>query len=135
LMMSLSILASKASSWIGVPSLLLFLAIGMIAGSEGPGGIDFNNYSLAFVIGSISLIFILFDGGMGTQWKQVKPILKLGISFSTLGVFFTCAAIGFFCHYAFSMPLMESFLLGAIVSSTDAAAVFSVLRSKNLALR
>lgn len=135
LMMSFSILASKASSWIGVPSLLLFLVIGMVAGSEGPGGIEFNNYSLAFVIGSVSLIFILFDGGMGTEWKRVKPILKIGVSFSTLGVFFTCFVIGLFCYFAFSVSLMEGFLLGAIVSSTDAAAVFSVLRSKNLALR
>lgn len=135
LMMIFSILSSKASSWIGVPSLLLFLGIGMLAGSEGPGGIEFTNYSTAFVIGSISLIFILFDGGMGTSWRQVKPILGIGISLSTLGVLFTCLLIGLFCHYAFNLSWIESFLLGAIVSSTDAAAVFSILRSKNLALR
>ena len=135
LMMIVSILSSKASSWIGVLSLLLFLGIGMLAGSEGPGGIEFSNYSLAFVIGSISLIFILFDGGIGTSWKQVKPIIGIGISLSTLGVVFTCLSVGIFCHYFFILPWSESFLLGAIVSSTDAAAVFSILRSKNLALR
>lgn len=135
LMMIFSILSSKASSWIGVPSLLLFLGIGMLAGSEGPGGIEFTNYSTAFVIGNISLIFILFDGGMGTSWKQVRPIIKTGISFSTVGVLLTCILIGIFCHYTFNFSWLESFLLGAIVSSTDAAAVFSILRSKNLALK
>ena len=135
LMMVVSILSSKASSWIGVPSLLLFLGIGMIAGSEGPGGIEFSNYSLAFVIGSICLIFILFDGGIGTSWKQVKPIVGIGISYSTLGVLFTCLSVGAFCHYYLKLTWAEGFLLGAIVSSTDAAAVFSILRSKNLALR
>ena len=135
LMMVVSILSSKASSWMGVPSLLLFLGIGMIAGSEGPGGIEFSNFSLAFVIGSICLIFILFDGGMGTSWKQVKPIVGIGISYSTLGVLFTCLSVGAFCHYFLNLAWTESFLLGAIVSSTDAAAVFSILRSKNLALR
>lgn len=135
IMMIVSILSSKASSWIGVPTLLLFLGIGMLAGSEGPGGIDFNNYSLAFMIGSISLIFILFDGGVGTSWNQVRPVLKVGISYSTLGVLFTCLLVAFFCRYALNLPWAESFVLGAVVSSTDAAAVFSILRSKNLALK
>lgn len=135
IMMIFSILSSKASSWLGVPSLLLFLAVGMLAGSEGPGGIEFSNHSLAFVIGSISLVFILFDGGMGTSWRRVRPILGVGISLSTLGVLFTCLSIGAFSHYALNLSWPESFLLGAIVSSTDAAAVFSILRSKNLSLR
>src|SRR5690606_16786989 len=113
IMMIVSILSSKASSWIGVPTLLLFLGIGMLAGSEGPGGIDFNNYSLAFMIGSISLIFILFDGGVGTSWNQVRPVLKVGISYSTLGVLFTCLLVAFFCRYALNLPWAESFVLGA----------------------
>ena len=135
LMMLLSIISSKASAWIGVPGLLLFLGVGMLAGSEGPGGIEFTNYSLAYVIGSISLIFILFDGGMGTNWGKVRPVLGTGLALSTLGVVFTCVLIGVFCHYVFWMDWPEALLLGAIVSSTDAAAVFSILRSKSLELK
>lgn len=135
LMMIFSVLSSKASSYLGVPSLLLFLGIGMFAGSEGPGGIDFTNYHLAYVLGSISLMFILFDGGMKTPWKKVKPVLKIGISFSTLGVIFTCVLVGSFVHFIFNQGWIESLLFGAIVSSTDAAAVFSILRSKNLSLK
>lgn len=135
LMTVLSIVSSKVSSFFGVPSLLLFLGIGMLAGSEGPGGIDFTNYSLAFIIGSISLVFILFDGGFRTSWPKVKPILPLGIMFSSFAVVLTCGMVGLFSHYVLSLGWAESFLLGAIVSSTDAAAVFSILRSKNLSLR
>jgi len=127
LMMIFSVLSSKASSLLGVPSLLLFLGVGMLAGSEGPGGIEFNNYSLAFMVGSVSLVFILFDGGMKTQWQKVRPVLGMGIAYSTLGVLFTCLAIGTFVHFGFWVDWLDDFLLGVIVSCTDVVAVFCIL--------
>src|SRR5690606_8596073 len=99
-----------------------------------PGQIDFENYSLAFSIGSVCLCLILFDGGMRTPWKSVKPVLPLGISLSFFGTVITGIATGLFLHFALDLPWLDGLILGAIVSSTDAAAVFSILRAKSLAL-
>lgn len=130
-----SIIIGKTSSKFGVPSLLLFLGIGMLAGSDGIGGIHFNNPQIAQFIGIVSLNFILFSGGLDTDWKAIKPILKEGIVLSTLGVLLTAVSIGIFVFFVTDFTIYESMLLGSIVSSTDAAAVFSVLRSKSLALK
>lgn len=130
-----SALASRISAVVGVPALLMFLAIGMLAGSDGPGGIEFDNYRLSFAIGSVSLGLILFDGGMRTRWERVRPVLVVGVSLSSLGVFVTAAATALFARYTFDLPWTSAALIGAMVSSTDAAAVFSVLRSKNLSLK
>jgi cell volume regulation protein A len=129
-----SVLASRVSSKFGVPALLLFLGIGMLAGSEGPGGIAFDDYTLAFAVGSVCLALIIFDGGMRTSWKSVQSILPLGISLSFVGTVVTGAVTGIFAHYALGLPWQGSLLLGAIVSSTDAAAVFSILRARSLTL-
>lgn len=131
----LSVLASRISSSFGVPSLLLFLGIGMLAGSEGPGGIAFENYPIAFAIGSVCLALIIFDGGMRTSWKSVRPVLPLGVSLSVVGTVVTGLSTGAFAHYFLKLSWLEGLLLGAIVSSTDAAAVFSVLRARSLALK
>jgi len=135
LLLIFSVLASRISSAFGVPSLLIFLGIGMLAGSEGPGGIEFNDYSLSYAIGSVCLAFIIFDGGMRTSWKSVRPILPVGISLSSIGVVVTAVSTGAFAHYALKLSWIEGLLLGAIVSSTDAAAVFSILRAKSLELK
>jgi len=135
LLLIASVLAIKISSSFGLPSLLLFLIVGMLAGSEGPGGIEFDNYALTFAIGSVGLSIIIFDGGLRTSWKKIKPILPLGISLSVIGTVVTAASTGIFARYVFDLTWSEGLLLGAIVSSTDAAAVFSILRSKNLGLR
>jgi cell volume regulation protein A len=118
-----------------VPTMLLFLGIGMLAGSEGPGGIRFDDPGLAQSIGIIALVFILFAGGLDTQWSQVRPALWQATSLATLGVFLTTLAVGAFLSILLNFSLMNGLLLGAIVSSTDAAAVFSVLRSRNISLR
>lgn len=107
----------------------------MLAGSEGPGGIDFEDYSLSFAIGSICLALILFDGGMRTSWKTVRPILGLGISLSFVGTVVTGIATGAFARFILNLSWIEGMLLGAIVSSTDAAAVFSILRARSLTLK
>lgn len=135
ILLFISIIAGKTSYKFGVPTLILFLGIGMLAGSDGIGGINFDNPDLAQLIGVVSLNFILFSGGLDTDWKTVKPILKEGISLSTVGVLLTALTVGTFVYYVTNFTIYESLLLGSIVSSTDAAAVFSILRSKNLALK
>lgn len=135
LMIVLSVWGSRASTVIGVPSLLLFLGIGMLAGAEGPGRIDFSNYTLAYSIGAISLVLILFDGGLRTNIEKNTFVIKSGILLSTVAVVLTALLIGGFSYYVLKMDLIPSLLLGAIVSSTDAAAVFSILRGKNLNLK
>ena len=135
LLLLVSIIASKTSYKFGVPTLILFLAIGMLAGSEGIGGIHFDDPKTAQFIGIISLNFILFSGGLDTNWKSVKPILREGLALSTLGVLLTAVSLGTFVWLVTDFTIYESMLLGSIVSSTDAAAVFSILRSKSLALK
>lgn len=135
LLLLVSIFAGKTSYRFGVPTLLLFLTIGMLAGSEGIGGIQFDNPKVAQFIGIVSLNFILFSGGLDTNWKSVKPIVKEGFILSTLGVLLTALSLGTFVWLITDFTIYESMLLGSIVSSTDAAAVFSILRSKSLALK
>lgn len=130
-----SLLAANRAFRYGIPTLLLFLAVGMLAGSEGIGGIEFDNPALAQFIGVISLNFILFSGGLDTRWKTIKPVMWPGIMLSTLGVFLTALSLGLFIFWVTGLSLIESLLLGSIVSSTDAAAVFSILRGRNLRLR
>ncbi|MDP2524882.1 potassium/proton antiporter [Maribacter dokdonensis] len=135
ILLFISIIVGKTSYKFGVPTLILFLAIGMLAGSDGIGGIQFDDPKLAQFIGIVSLNFILFSGGLDTNWNAVKPILKEGLVLSTLGVLLTAVTLGTFVYYITDFTIYESMLLGSIVSSTDAAAVFSILRSKNLALK
>jgi cell volume regulation protein A len=135
LLLFVSIIVGKTSYKFGVPTLLLFLAIGMLAGSDGIGGIQFDNPQIAQFIGIVSLNFILFSGGLDTNWTSVRPILREGLALSTLGVLLTALSLGTFVWFVTDFTIYESMLLGSIVSSTDAAAVFSILRSKNLALK
>src|SRR4030067_1200936 len=127
ILLLLSILASKTTGKLGVPALIVFLAVGMLAGSDGIGGIHFDNPNLAQSLGAIALAFILFSGGLETKWESVKPVLWQGVTLSTLGVLLTAVSLGLFISYISGFTLTEAFLIGAIVSSTDAAAVFSIL--------
>lgn len=130
-----SVIAGKTTNRLGVPTLIFFLIIGILAGSEGIGGIQFDNAAVAQLIGITALNFILFSGGLDTNWQSIKPVLWRGVALSTLGVFLTALAVGIFVHYAFGFTILEGLLLGAIVSATDAAAVFSILRNKGIALK
>lgn len=130
-----SILASKISTKIGVPTLLIFLAIGMLAGSDGIGGIQFHNPHAAKVLGAITITLILFFGGLDTEFSHIRPIIWRGVMLSTVGVLATAFSIGYFIHWITDFSLTEGLLMGAIVSSTDAAAVFSILRSRNIHLK
>lgn len=131
----LSVLTSKASSRLGIPALLLFLVVGMLAGDHGLGNIHFSNYALAQKLGLIALAFILFSGGMNTELKEVRPVLKPALLLSTLGVVIATALIGFFACVFLGFTWTEGCLLGATIASTDVAAVFTVLRSKNVSLK
>lgn len=131
----ISIIAGKTTSRFGVPTLIFFLVVGILAGSEGLGGIHFDNAAIAQFIGIVALNFILFSGGMDTHWQSIRPILGRGITLSTLGVILTALSLGLFVHYVFGFTIWEGLLLGSIVSATDAAAVFSILRNKGIALK
>ncbi|MBI4270114.1 MAG: potassium/proton antiporter [Candidatus Rokubacteria bacterium] len=130
-----SVIASKTSGRLGVPALLLFLAIGMLAGSDGPGGIEFDDARLAQSLGVLALALILFAGGLDTDWSSVRPALWEGLGLSIVGVLGTAITLATLLHLVLQYSFLEALLLGAIVSSTDAAAVFAVLRSKSVGLR
>lgn len=131
----LSIVVSKTGYRFGVPSLLIFLFLGMLAGSDGIGQIYFDDPSIAQFLGVVALNFILFSGGLETKRQAIKPVLKPGLLLSTAGVLITTLITGGCAHLLLNFTLPEGLLLGAIVSSTDAAAVFSILRSKSVSLK
>jgi cell volume regulation protein A len=131
----LGIFASIASDRLGVPALLLFLFLGMLAGSDGLGGIHFDNAFQAQALGVVALAYILFAGGLSTEWASVRPVLGAASILATLGVLMSALLVGAFAWWAFGVPFGVAVLLGAIVSSTDAAAVFSVLRSRAVSLK
>lgn len=135
MLLLLSVISSKASARLGLPTLLLFLVIGMLAGSEGPGGIYFDDPWLTQSLGVVAMIFILFSGGLDTRWNQIRPVLWRGILLSTLGVMLTAIIVGIGIATLLNFSLLEALLLSAIISSTDAAAVFSILRSKQISLK
>lgn len=131
----LSVYASKISEKIGLPLLLIFLILGMLLGSDGIVGIDFDNALLAQAVGSIALIFILYSGGLDTHWEQIKPVMVSGIMLATLGVLATALVLAGFFYLIWNVTLLQALLLGSIVSSTDAAAVFMILRSQKIRLK
>ena len=130
LLLLLAILASGLSKRLRIPAPLLFLVTGMLAGSDGIGGIYFDNVEIAQHIGIIALCFSLFSGGLDTQWSLVKPIFWPGFALSTLGVLISTSLVAVFAYCLLQFSLIEGLLLGAIVSATDAAAVFSLFRSR-----
>ena len=131
----ISILSNKVSGRLGVPALLIFIVVGMLAGSEGPGGIQFDDPVLAQFIGVVALAMILFSGGIDTRWTDVKPVFTKALTLSTVGVALTALIMSLGAIFLLGFTPLEAFLLGAIVSSTDAAAVFSTLRSRRASLK
>ncbi len=134
ILLFIGLLGTRTTKY-GVPVLLLFLAVGMLGGSDGIGGIIFDDPQLTKFIGAIALCFILFSGGLDTRLADIKPVLWQGILLSSLGVVLTAFIVGLFVTLVTDLSLLEGLLLGSIVSSTDASAVFSILRSKNIALK
>lgn len=130
----LCVLFSRASERLGLPVVLLFLLLGMLAGSEGVGGIHFEDYQFAFRVGLLALILILFDGGLNTSFQSVRQSLFPATLLATVGVLATAALVALLSHWL-GLPWQAALLLGAVVSSTDAATVFAVLRGSNLHLK
>ncbi|MCB0721356.1 MAG: potassium/proton antiporter [Ignavibacteriae bacterium] len=131
----ISIVLTKFTDNAGIPTLVLFLSIGMVAGSDGLGQIYFDNAELAQSIGIIALIYILFSGGLDTNWNVVKPAFKNATLLATVGVLITAISIGLFVYFVLGFTLWEGMLIGAIISSTDASAVFSIIRSREVKLK
>jgi len=130
-----AVFSSKFASRTGIPALMVFILIGILAGSDGFGGIYFDNFNFAQTLGIIALVYILFMGGLSVNIKEIKPVFTKGISLATVGVFITALITGILGYKFLNFSLLESMLLGSIISSTDAAAVFSVLRSKSISLK
>ncbi len=119
----------------GVPTLLIFMGLGMVFGSDGIGGIYFDDYHLTQDICSLALVFIMFYGGFGTSWRTARPIAVKAVLLSSVGTVLTAFFTGFFCHYFLKFTLLEGLLIGSVLASTDAASVFSILRSRKMALK
>lgn len=135
LVLIICITSTKVLYRFGVPMLLIFIVLGMLFGSDGIVGIYFDNYELTSKLCSLGLVFIMFYGGFGTNWRLAKPISTPAILMSSLGVIITGALTGLFCYFVIKTSLLEGLLIGAIVASTDAASVFAVLRSQKLNLK
>lgn len=129
------ILTNRVTNRFGIPAVLVFMGIGMLFGSEGIVKIPFDDFDTAERICSTALVFIMFYGGFGTSFKAAKPVLPQAVAMATAGVALTAGLTGLFCHFVLRMSIQEGLLLGAVVASTDAASVFSILRSKQLDLK
>lgn len=133
--LALSVVIAFGASRIGLPTLVAFLVLGMLLGSDGIANIDFHNVEIARTIGIVALVAILFEGGLSTSWRRLRQVAIPAVALSTIGVIVTALLVGVVSHKLFNLPWLESFLLGAVVSSTDAAAVFATLRFTNIKLR
>lgn len=135
LIIILCTLLNKISFKLGVPVLLVFIFLGMLFGSDGIVRIEFEDYKLVENVCSLALVFIMFYGGFGTKWRAAKPVATKAVLLSTFGVVLTALFTGTFCCLVLHFPLLEGMLIGSVISSTDAASVFSILRSKRLNLK
>ena len=135
LLFFLSLLAGTVSERTRIPALILFLGIGMLAGVDGPGGLPFDDAPFTNLVGTVALAFILFSGGFATRWEDIRPIVGRGVLLSTAGVMITAVVMAVLISMIPGFSFKDGFLLGAIVSSTDAAAVFSILRTQKLGLK
>ncbi|WP_407269162.1 potassium/proton antiporter [Radiobacillus sp. PE A8.2] len=132
LLLIISVLVTKFSSRLGVPSLVLFIGVGMLVGSDGLNIIYFDNAELAQLIGVFALVVILFEGGLQTKWDIIRPVIAPAVSMATIGVLITTAIVALGAKFIFNISWVESLLIGSIVGSTDAAAVFAVLKGMNI---
>lgn len=133
--MLICVLCNKITLKIGIPMLFAFILLGMLFGSDGLFRIPFEDFQFAEQICTVALIFIMFYGGFGTNWNAARRVAPCALLLSSVGVILTAAFTGLFCHYVLQFEWLESFLVGAVLGSTDAASVFSILRSRRLNLK
>ncbi len=131
-LLAAGIAASLVASRVRLPGLLLFLGVGMALGTDGLGWIDFNDYELARTIGVVALALILFEGGLTAGFEEIRPVLRPSLLLAIPGTLGTCVLCGFAASWLFDLPTLEGMLLGAIISSTDGAAIFALLRESTL---
>src|SRR6478735_3180600 len=134
-LLAAGILGALLADRMRVPGLLLFLALGMLAGSEGVGGIDFNDAELARTLGTIALVLIIFEGGLTAGWSEIRPVLGTAASLATIGTAITAVIAGFAAKFLFGLSTLEGMLVGAAIAATDSAAIFAVLRRSTLEKR
>ncbi len=134
-LLALGLAASLAAGRLRVPGLVLFLGVGMLLGSEGPGGIDFTNYHLARTVGIIALALILFEGGLAAGFGEIRPVIGSALSLALVGTLLTAMITGFAAYALLDLTLLEGMLVGSIVSATDGAAIFALLRGSTLRRR
>ena len=131
-LLATGVVASLAASRLRLPALVLFLGLGMAIGTDGLGWIDFENYELTRLIGTIALVLILFEGGLAAGFDEIRPVLRPAISLAIVATVGTALIVGLAATVLFDLPLLEAFLLGAVLSGTDGAAVFALLRGSRL---
>lgn len=129
------VVMNKLTNRLGIPTLLAFIGLGMLFGVEGPFRFAFDNFKMTENVCTVALIFIMFYGGFGTNWKVAKKVAPASVCLSTAGVAMTASICAVFCHFVLKFPWVESFLMGSVISSTDAASVFSILKSRKLSLK
>lgn len=134
-LLAAGILGALLADRVRVPGLLLFLFLGMLAGSEGIGGIEFSNMELARTLGTIALVLILFEGGLSSGWREIRPVLGTAASLATIGTTATALAAGLAAHWIFGFGVLEGMIVGAAIAATDSAAIFAVLRRSTLEKR
>jgi cell volume regulation protein A len=135
LLLAAGLIAAKAADRVRIPGLLLFLGLGMLIGSEGVGGVEFDNYELARTLGTIGLVLILFEGGLTAGWNEIRPVLGTAISLATIGTVITAVITGLAAVWLLDLSTLEGLLIGSAVAATDSAAIFAVLRGSHLRKR
>lgn len=135
IVMILCVICNRITNKIGIPLLLAFIFLGMLFGSDGIFAIQFDNFKIAEHICATALIFIMFYGGFGAKWAAIRPVMKKSLLLSSLGTILTAFATAFFCHFVLGINFAESMLIGSVLSPTDAACVFSILKTKKLSLK
>ena len=134
-LLAAGIVGALLADRVRIPGLLLFLGLGMLAGSEGIGGIEFNDTELARTLGTIALVLILFEGGLTAGWSEIRPVLGTAASLATVGTVATAGVAGLAAHWIFGLSMLEGMLVGAAIAATDSAAIFAVLRRSTLEKR
>ncbi len=135
LLLAAALAAAKVADRVRVPGLLLFLGLGMLAGSEGIGGVEFDDAELTRTLGTIGLVLILFEGGLSAGWGEIRPVLGTAVSLATVGTIVTALIAGLAAIWLFDLGTLEGLIVGSAVAATDSAAIFAVLRGSRLRRR